>query len=49
VERRAPPLGAPGLALDFLEDLTDLRELTASGEAIPRIERFVESALADLG
>jgi aminoglycoside phosphotransferase (APT) family kinase protein len=37
------------VALDFLEDLTDLRELTASGEAIPRIERFVESALADLG
>lgn len=37
------------VAVDFLEDLTDLPELTASGEAIPRIERFVESALADLG
>jgi hypothetical protein len=37
------------VAVDFLEDLTELAELTASGQAIPRIERFIESALADLG
>jgi len=36
------------VAVDFLEDLTDLPELTASGQAILRIERFVERAISDL-
>jgi aminoglycoside phosphotransferase (APT) family kinase protein len=37
------------VAVDFLEDLTELPDLTASGDATPRIEQFVERALVDLG